>query len=97
MPSLAKTLVTFVASDNTDFADLRLESTGEPSRQYSVFSVETTDHALAIAGTMDELIDFASAILGRVYSWPIVNHHNDWFDEADNQILGKAVSNGNGS
>lgn len=97
MPFLVKTLVTLVARDNKDFADLRLDTTGEPSRKYSVFSVETTDHALAIAGTMDELIDFASAILGRVYSWPLVNHHSDWFDEVDNEMLGKAVSNGNGS
>jgi hypothetical protein len=97
MSSLVKTLVTFIARGNKDFADLRLESTGEPSRKYSVFSVETTDHALAITGTMDELIDFASAILSRVYSWPLVNHHSDWFDEADNEMLGKAVSNGNGS
>jgi hypothetical protein len=97
MPSLGRTLVTMVARDNKDFADLRLESTGEPSRSISMFSVETMDHALAIVGTMDDLIDFASAILGRVYSWPLMNHHADWFDEADNEMLGKVMNNGNGS
>jgi len=49
----------------------------------TVLNVPATGQPVVFTGTVGELQDFASGILGSVYSWMLANKHEDWFTEGD--------------
>ena len=55
----------------------------DETRTGTLLIVPTVKSRLVFLGTPDQLLDFASAILGSVYSWIIASGHYGWL--ADRQ------------
>lgn len=92
MSSKFTTLVTISAKESAEFQLPVVMGNGDGTRKTMQFTVMTPDGQLGVYGTFDEILDFAAAIMGRMFSWPLLNGEQNWFGEDDMQIIEKAVS-----
>jgi DNA-binding transcriptional ArsR family regulator len=69
---------------------------GEQNRETSMFHLVSESSQLSIVGTFDEIIEFATDIMVKMMTWPIVTQHREWLTEAD-MVITREAGNGNGS
>lgn len=65
-------------------------------RETSVFHLVSESSQLSIVGTFDDIIEFATDIMVKMMTWPIVTQHREWLTEAD-MLITREAGNGNGS
>jgi len=92
-----KAMISVSAAGNSEFELPELVDGDPVDRDKTRFYVSTADHGLAVFGTFDEIIDFASAILASMYSWPLVTGRTDWFTAEDSATIREGLGYGNGT
>jgi hypothetical protein len=50
-------------------------------RKHTIIQVKTADDGFAVAGTIDEIIDFGAQLMGSAYTWCLTNGHGSWLDD----------------
>lgn len=80
MPCSGSVIVTVDVSDRRQFGPVISMSPNAKTRAGTVLNISTTDLEFGLLGTVDELLDYASDIVGSVYSWILANGHADWLD-----------------
>lgn len=52
---------------------------GDPDdKSDAFFTVSSADGKLMIVGTFDDIVKFASDLIVKMYSWPVITGHVDW-------------------
>jgi hypothetical protein len=82
--------------------DVKLElpcnaNSPDKGRDGTVFIMSTENDYIHFVGTFDQLADFASDMLAKLFTWPAVTGHSDWFGPEDQAWLMEGIKNANRS
>lgn len=78
MPCSNPLAVTIDATQHSDFDLPEVVVTDGHTKDSTVFLLGTKASGFSILGTFDEILSFASSIVGAMYSWPIRAGHEEW-------------------
>jgi hypothetical protein len=86
-----------VPTDKTGELELPVLVIGEPDdREGALFSVVDSTGSVEITGTYDSIIKFASDLIVKMYSWPVISGHVDWLSpETVAAVLEGEIPHGN--
>jgi hypothetical protein len=66
-------------------------------KESTLFHLLSEDNGISLLGTFDQLIDFASDIMQKVWSWSLVSGHSDWIGTDTPPIQKEAIADGSES
>lgn len=78
------------------WAPVVAHSAGDYRRDNTQFAVSTESGSLVIAGTYDEICDFASEIAVRVISWAVLHGGEEWFEQSELEIIERTAQDAEG-
>ncbi len=89
MNSKDKILVTISAANQAPMMFPIPVGAERDSREKTIFHMSSQDGVVNILGTYDEILDFASGIMAKMFSWPLMTGHSDWFNDVDHDMIGR--------
>lgn len=77
----SRTAITVAVGKEPQFTTILAPLSKEEARDTTALHITTCAEAIGFIGTMDELLDFATAMEHQVYMWAIKNGHSDWIGQ----------------
>lgn len=95
MPSLHNLLVTVETKEAAPFKIAVPISDPPFDRDRTLFHLISEDEQLSFIGTYDQILNYASDMVQKVWSWAITSHHYDWFGTEVKSTEQEVDGNGN--
>jgi hypothetical protein len=95
MHSAFSSMITIRASDHSDLGTPIPISAEVTDRANTTLLVSTKDESFSVAGTMDEILDFAAGFMQAMYGWCLITGHSDWLGDDVKIAQNGEVTDGN--